>query len=97
MFAAVWGLEATPDGGLAMPENSAAENPLLAVMLARLKEGCRLLTDVGELDWRMLASFRTCLVEGHDPLSPLEQARAAPCTLCMFWIHANSATSTTVQ
>ena len=47
----MWGLEATPDGGLAYARGRRpAENPLLAVMLARLKEGCRLLTDVGELD-----------------------------------------------
>jgi len=44
----VWGLEATSDGGLSLPEGAAADNPLLAVMLARLKEGCRLLEHAGE-------------------------------------------------
>ena len=40
VFLSVWGLEATPDGGLALPAESAAEHPLLAVMLARLKALC---------------------------------------------------------
>ena len=48
MFESVWGLEATPDGTLALPEDVAADNPLLAVTLARFKEGCRLLEHAGE-------------------------------------------------
>ena len=48
LFESVWGLEATPDGGLALPEEAATDNPLLEVMLARLKEGCRLLEHAGK-------------------------------------------------
>ncbi len=48
LFESVWGLEATPAGTLALQEDAAADNPLLAVMLARLKEGCRLLEHAGE-------------------------------------------------
>ena len=48
LFESVWGVEATPDGSLVLPEDAAAYNPLLAVMLARLKEGCRLLEHAGE-------------------------------------------------
>ena len=48
LFESVWGLEATLDGTLALPADAAADNPLLAVMLARLKEGCRLLEHAGE-------------------------------------------------
>ena len=58
LFRSVWGLEATPDDSLALPEESAAENPLLAVMLARLKEGCRLLAHAGEREIRATLSFR---------------------------------------
>ena len=48
LFESVWGLESTLDGGLALPAEAAAENPLLAVMLARFIEGCRLLDHAGE-------------------------------------------------
>ena len=63
LYLSVWGLEATSDGGLALPDESAAENPLLAVMLARLKEGCRLLAHVGEQSLHRCCSSRACSIE----------------------------------
>ncbi len=39
----VWGVRKAAGGALALPQEAAAENPLLAAMWARFQEGCRLL------------------------------------------------------
>ena len=43
----VWGVRKAACGALALPEQTAAGNPLLATMWARFQEGCRLLYAAG--------------------------------------------------
>lgn len=56
-----WGLTEGTDGSLGLEPEAAVANPLLAVMLARLQEGCRLMWASGEpgsCSWRA-AAFST--------------------------------------
>ena len=48
VFMGTWGLVQGAEGGLDLAPEAALSNPLLAVMLARLQEGCRLMYASGE-------------------------------------------------
>lgn len=49
VFVGTWGLTEGADGSLGLTAEAAVSNPLLAVMLARLQEGSRLMFASGEL------------------------------------------------